>query len=263
MTSMAIPLRDLGQRISQQQAELEKLRKEYEARQTKMRELTRRKEQLQGQLRQVEEELQGVDAGRTAARKPASAATSAAKPATTPAKRASLAQVLVDIVSAAGGPMTVKELTQEVEKRKYPTTSTNLSALIKNRVSTLVKKKLLRRAKDKGGVLPVQRAAMPQGPAKAARNDAPTAGIKPAALKKPTSATAVTGAKSDLTLPAVITKVLARSTRPLLARELADKVRESGYQTKSKDFIKNVWAAVGSMATVEHVKGKGYRLKKP
>jgi len=43
---------------------------------------------------------------------------------------------------------------------------------------------------------------------------------------------------------------------------LADKVRDSGYQTKSKEFTKVVGTALGKMATVEHVKGKGYRLKK-
>jgi hypothetical protein len=221
----------------------------------------RQKEQLQVKLRKVEEELQGVDAGRAPPQKPAPAASAAPKPATMPANSVSLAKLLIEIVSKAGGPVTVKALTHEVQKRKYQTTSANLPAMIKKRVSALVKKKLLRRAKNKAGVLPGQRPAMPQGPTTKVRNGAPAAGQKQAALKKPTSATTPVGAKSDLTLPAVVTLVLARSTRPLLARELADKVLASGYQTKSKDFTKNVWAAIGSMATVEHVKGKGYRLK--
>ena len=63
-------------------------------------------------------------------------------------------------------------------------------------------------------------------------------------------------------MPAAITQVLTKSARPLIARELAEKVRESGYQSKSKHFTRVVWAAVWNMDTVEHVKGKGYRLKK-
>ena len=144
---------------------------EYEARQTKMRELTQRKEQLQAQLIQVEEEIQGVDAGQTPTLKRAPVATSATKPATIPTKKVSLAKVLVEIVSQAGGPITVKELTHELEKRKYATTSTNVSALVAKRVSALVKKKLLRRAKDQAGVLPVQQSEKPQGPATKARTE--------------------------------------------------------------------------------------------
>jgi hypothetical protein len=189
-------------------------------------------------------------------------ASPAAKPATIPAKTISLSQLLVEIVSQARGPLTVKELTHEVQKRKYPTASTNLAGLIANRLSTLVKDKLLRRAKDKAGVLPVQRPAPPEGAATKAPSGTQTAGPKQATIKKPTTAPSPVGAKSELTLAAAVTQVLAKSARPLLARELADKVLESGYQTKSKDFTKVVWGAVGNMDTVENVPGKGYRLKK-
>jgi hypothetical protein len=258
MTPVAIPLRDLGQRISQQQAELEKMRQEYNARQTRLRELTHRKEQLQAQLRQVEDDLQGIEVGQKPAKKP----TTAAKPAATAAKGVSLAQLLVDIVSEAAGPLTVQQLRQEVEKRKYTTNSVNLSGLIATRVSALIKQKLLRRSKNQPGVLLVQGPSLPQGPAKKASNGVPTAGPKQTAVKKPVTPTAGVGVKSDVTLPDVVTQVLAGSARPLLARELADKVLESGYQTKSNNFTKVVGTGIGKMANVEHVKGKGYRLKK-
>jgi len=261
MTNMAIPLRDLGQRISEQQTELEKLRREYEARRTQAGDLTRRKEQLQAQLRQVEEQLQRIDAGTTPPQ-PTPAATPAPKPATKPPKKVSLARVLVEIVSTAGRAMTVKELTQEVVKRKYPTTSANLPQMIKSRVSALVKKKLLRRAQNQPGVLPIQQPAMPQGPATKVRKGAKPDGAKAAAAKKPATAAAPGGITKRLTLPAAVMQVLAQSSRPLVARELAEKVLESGYQTKSQDFTKVVWGALGDMATIEHVKGKGYRLKK-
>jgi len=195
MTTTVIPLRDLGQRISEQQAELEKLRKEYVARQTQMSDLTRRKEQLQAQLRQVEEQLQRIDAGTTPPQ-PTLAATSTTKPATKP------------------------------------------------------------------GASPVQTAAKPQGSATKARKSAKPGGPKAAAVEKPVMPTAPGGTKNRLTLPAALTQVLAKSARPLSARELADKVREIGYQTKSQDFTKVVWGALGDMANVEHVKGQGYRLKK-
>jgi len=260
MTNMAIPLRDLGQRISQQQAELEKLRREYDARQARLHELTQRKEQLQAQLRQVEDNLQGIEVGRTPVKKPAT--TAAAKPKAKPATGVSLAQLLVDIVSEAAGPLTVQELRQEVEKRQYATNSVNLAGLIATRVSALIKKKRLRRSKNQPGVLPVQRPALPHSPATKAGNGVPTAGPKQAAVKKPATPTAGVGPKSDVTLPDAVAQVLAASARPLLARELADKVLKSGYQTKSKNFTKVVGTGIGKMANVEHVKGKGYRLKK-
>jgi hypothetical protein len=135
---------------------------------------------------------------------------------------------------------------------KYPTTSANLGKLIENRVSVLVKKKLLRRAENQPGVLPATNA----------RNGAQATGPKQAVVKKPATPTAPGGAKNRLILPAALTQVLAKSAHPLSGQELAGKVRDMGYQTTSKDFTKNVWVAVGSMPTVEHVKGKGYRLKK-
>jgi hypothetical protein len=67
---------------------------------------------------------------------------------------------------------------------------------------------------------------------------------------------------SALTLPAVVTKILAGSSEPISGRELAEKVLASGYQTKSKNFLNVIWVGVGKMDNVENVPGKGYRLKK-
>ena len=53
-----------------------------------------------------------------------------------------------------------------------------------------------------------------------------------------------------------------RESEPIPGRELAEKVLASGYQTKSKDFLKVIWVGVGKMDNVENVPGKGYRLKK-
>jgi hypothetical protein len=54
--------------------------------------------------------------------------------------------------------------------------------------------------------------------------------------------------------------LLAKSRRPLAAREPAEQVLASGYQTKSKDFVDIVWAMLGKMDSVVNVAGKGYTL---
>jgi hypothetical protein len=67
---------------------------------------------------------------------------------------------------------------------------------------------------------------------------------------------------NTLTLPAVVTKILAGSPEPIPGRVLAEKVLASGYQTRSKDFLNVIWVGVGKMDNVENVPGKGYRLIK-
>ena len=60
----------------------------------------------------------------------------------------------------------------------------------------------------------------------------------------------------------VLTHVLAKSSKPLTAQELADRVTASGYESKSKDLKNVIWVSIGKLATVERVPGEGYRLKK-
>jgi DNA-binding protein H-NS len=243
MAITAIPLQDLAQRIRQQQAELEKLRKEYDARQAQMRELTRRKEELQHQLRQVEAEFQGLDVGSARSSEPARAAKRGKKPASA----VSLSQLLVQILTKVARPLTTKELAGEVVRRKYSSKSRNLSALIDSRVYELVKKGVLHRSLDQPGVVSAQALAKPKAMA---------AGAKAATAIPPT----VSG--SDLSLPAIVVQILAKSSHPMAARDLAKKVLASGYQTKSKNFTDVIWAGVGKMNDVENVPGKGYRLRK-
>jgi hypothetical protein len=240
MANTAIPLQDLAKRISQQQAALEKLRQEYQARQTHLRELTRRKEHLQAQLHQVEAEIHGLDKGVPPAAKPA------AKPGKKPAGGVSLAQFVIEVVTAAGRPVTAEELAAEVVRRKFPTSGPNLAGLVGTQVYHLVKKGVLQRAKDQAGVLPAE---------------PPPTRRAPAAKPKAAAAQPPAVAESGLSLAALVTKILARSARPLSARALAEKVLASGYQTKSKDFTNLIWTGVGKMANVENVPGQGYRLK--
>jgi TolA-binding protein len=267
MASRVIPLQDLEKRISQQQAELAKLRQEYDARQTQLRELTRRKEELLTQLQQVEAEMQSVgqgDApphGHTAATPARSAKPAAAAPGKQATGSVSLAQLLLHIVAEAGRPISAKELAREVVRRKHPTTSKNIPGMVKKRVSVLVKRGLLRHAPNRLGVLPARAQQTAKTPAAKSGSGAP--GAKPTTTATKAATTIGPAAsKSELALPALVTQILAKSQEPMTARQLAAKVLASGYQTKSKSFTDVIWAGVGKMKNVENVPGKGYRLKK-
>jgi hypothetical protein len=56
--------------------------------------------------------------------------------------------------------------------------------------------------------------------------------------------------------------LLAKSRRALTARELADQVLASGYQTKSKNFMEVMWVALSQMKNIKKVPDKGYILKR-
>jgi hypothetical protein len=258
---MAVPLQDLAQRISQQQAELERLRREYEARQTQLSRLSRRKEELQAQLQRVEAEIQGIGRG-SAPPKSATSKPAAAKPGGKPAAGVSLPQLLVRIVGQAGRPITAKELAQEALRQKYTTTSRDFPALVENRVGELVKKGLLRRAPAQGGVLPGQpRSAAKAAPAKA-HGGPQRKGPKPAAPPKSAPTAAPGGAGGEQPpLTAVVMKLLSKSQRPIPARELAEQVLATGYKTASKNFTHVIWVALAKMKDVKNVPGEGYRLK--
>jgi hypothetical protein len=78
MDNTPLPLDQLHQHIRQQQAALETLRQEYQARHAQWQKLARRHEQLQTQLRQVETEMQTLGPATT----PSSAASTPAATAT-------------------------------------------------------------------------------------------------------------------------------------------------------------------------------------
>ena len=267
MTRSTISLHDLAQRIDQQQAELAKLRQEYEARQAQLQKLMRRKEELQTQLQQVEAEIQGIGHGsKPPESKPAAGGTAAkpapTKPGTKPSGSVTLTQLLVQIVAQAGRPITIKELAAEVVRRKYPTTSQNLPALVGERVKYLVKKGLSAPRAESTGRVAGSGAATAKAPAAKSASGAPGTKPKTPVVAGAATTTPAAASASALTLPAVVTKILAGSPEPIPGRELAEKVLASGYQTKSKDFLNVIWVGVGKMDNVENVPGKGYRLKK-
>ena len=146
MTTTAVPLVEFARRIAQQQAELEALRQEYQARQAQVTDLNRRKQELQEQLSQVENEIRMVTLGKIP--RPPSAAPAvpkARKPVRgsqiKPTPTGSLPQVLKNLVREAKQPMTVKELTEELLRQKFPTTSKHFATIVKTRVGELVKKR--------------------------------------------------------------------------------------------------------------------------
>ena len=136
MTTTAVPLDEFARRIAQQQAELEALRQEYQARQAQLTDLNSRKQELQEQLAQVENEIRTVTLGKIP-RPPsvAPAAPKAKKPVSgsqvKPTPPGSLPQVLKILVREAKQPMTVKELTEELVRRKFPTTSKDLATIVR------------------------------------------------------------------------------------------------------------------------------------
>ncbi len=235
------------------QSELENARRAYESR---LANLHQRKDELEAGLRQVETEIQEAAQGTTPP-PPGSLPAPQPGPATSPAQPAtslSLPQLLIGILRESGRPMTTKDLAEELVRRKFSTTSTNLPKMVGSRVYDLMEKGVVARAKGQEGVVLVQSAA-----------PATTGGTKPdtngQVAGKDTQAS-VAGQPQPKSLRDLMTHLLARSDRPLKAKDLAEMVLATGYRTKSNNFITVVWSALSQMENVVNVSGKGYHLKK-
>ena len=189
MPPAAVSLSELAQRLARKQSELEQVRQAYEARSA---ELARRRDDLLAQLRAVEAEIEAVRPLASATAPAPAAAPQAPAPQAAARATLTLPALLTDLVRAAGRPVTVKELAQEVVRGRFPTASRDIPQLVKNKVSELVKRGVFRRAQGQPGVV----LARPQGgaPARPARA---AAGGKKAASKgkaapKPAPATETT-----------------------------------------------------------------------
>jgi hypothetical protein len=257
VSSVELPLSKLAQQLAQKQTELEAARRAYEKR---LAELTRQKEQLQAQLRTVESEIKAVSSTVPSGGSPASPRK--ATPVI-PAPRAdgpTLPGLLVKLVRAAEGPITVKKLTEGVKRARFRSTSGNLPRMVKNKVGVLVKRGVLRRAEGQPGVVLGQIKVSKRVP----RASKPVSGSKAAARNGkavPASARSA-DAQARGALRTLLVQSLGGSDRPMTARELADKVLQGGYKTESKQFVNVVWDALGKIKEVENVRGQGYRLKK-
>jgi len=276
------PLHEIAQRINHHERELADLRKEYEARQTQLTALARRKEELEAQLKQIDAEISNVDQATTVASStskststPSPKSTSTSPPpfkSAAPKKRAtgaspnngdakasgeriSLPKLLVRLVQRAKKPVSIKELVANVVAQKYPTKAKDLHSMVANRVTDLVKAKALKRVADQPGVVVLGKVPT------AAAGTITTASVAKSVTAKESSREQSNGSEKKLSLKQALIQVLAKSSRPLKAQQLADKVVAAGYETQSKDFKNVVWVIAGRMDNIENVKGEGYRLK--
>ena len=271
MTTATVHLDQVAQRIAQQEAELEALRREYAARKNQLGELTRRQQTLQAQLNQVESQIQALTLGS------APAATAPAKPSPEAKPRkvvtyATLPDLILPLLrDAQGEPLTTRQLTDAVMRLGFSTTSRNPYGVVKSRANELVKKGILRRAPTGAGYLLAQTRSEPvasvrtspstQAKPMVARKVLPTKPQRSAGTASSPKASLTGAPKEQSSLRDVLLQVLRTSKRSMSARELGQQVLARGYRTGSKDFTHVVWVALGKMKEVERAPQGGYRLK--
>jgi hypothetical protein len=271
------PLNDLARRISNQEVELQKLRREFHERQRKLASLTKRKEALQAQLSQIEVESADLVAGvpkKSAVSRPKPTKAAKAHPAraaksSLPKPPASsrnstgktgltLPHLIVRIVQEARGALSVSQIAKEALRRGFTSTSGNFQKMVAIRMHELRREGVLRPADGQAGFVL----------GKSSRNQAASAG-SPALPKKNSRNGTLAGWKNSKpsqeeqpSLRSVLTTLLERSKGPLLVRDLAKRALTSGYRSASKDFENVVQVTVARMDDIVNVPGKGYRLKK-
>jgi hypothetical protein len=280
----AISLTELQEQIAQGEQELRALREQLQARKSHLAELTRRKEQLRSELRQVEEEIAAL--ATTKARPTEQAAPAAptvpASPAATArgADQPRLGELIVTMLRESSGPLTGRQLLEEAQRRGYQSTSHDPLKAMENRLQVLKSKGVIRRAVGQYGFLLASSAngakkkkstTSRPTPVKSQKTPAKPAKPEPVAQKsggKPSSSaeagkSARPGQHGEQPLlREVLTDVLTNSRKPLTTRELAEQIRATGYHSGSKNFVKVVGIMLSKMENVEHVPDKGYRLKK-
>jgi hypothetical protein len=251
----------LEERIARHQTELEDLRRRYEERRNHLDDLKQRKHDLEAQLREIDEQIHKVHHGKGARPALATPMYDAVENAPAPVQKRrgkkSLADILVKMVGMASGPITVKQLTSELTKKKgFSTRSNNLSRMVQTRVHELCAQGILRRAEGQPGVVLAGSFGAGQMAAANGKSNVPSAAVqkrrgRPKKIRR----------GSQMPLHAVLTDLLSKSSEPIGARELTTQVLNSGYQTNSKDFLAVVRLALTKMDNTENVRGEGYRLK--
>ena len=263
----------IQQRIAQRDAELQRLRRDVEARRSRLQALTRRKEELQAKLREIETEMAAVAGG---TKRPQTAAPKAAakkptpKPSTTgKSSQPSLPALLVSVMRSAGRPLTAKHLVQEVKRRGFKSSSAHFTKMVEARLWDLKKQGVVQRAADQPGYTLAPTSNGPAtkiGPTKSLvrKTTAKAAGktAKGRAAAKRASAPAPGAKPPQMSLREVLTQILKKMGAPLTGSELAEEVLKAGYKTTSKRLVDNIWTMLGQMDNVENVKGQGYRLKR-
>lgn len=257
MSTAAASLANLAEQLAKKQSELQDIRRAFDSH---LADLQRRKQDLEATLRQVEAEILGTIPPASPLSPPVAASKPAATPRSTPAadSKPTLNQMVLQVLQGAGRSLTVKEVTDELVKLNYSSSSGNLAKMVRNRIDDMVKKQQLRRRETKAGiVLSPPRAAVSAAPAKSPAVSKPT--TNGSAARTPSKAPGVAQPRPN-SLRALLHNLLTKASRPLKAQELAVKVLATGYQTKSKTFVDVVWTALSQMDGVENVSGQGYRL---
>ena len=273
-------LDDLAQRIHQQEAQLQALRRELETRQQQLAQLSQRREELLTQLQQIDTEIAGLAGGAPAAAS-SEGRRGTNKPARTviigrqragngavaqPAKQArprgtggrqervsgradqpTLSNLIVSLLREAGRPLTVKELGQEMKRRGFQSKSRNFPKMLGVRTRELKLKGILRAAVGQPGFVLAQ-------PTSAKTQ-------KKASPEQPNPSRPQKSGKQPL-LREVLKQILQKSTKPMTGSALAADALKAGYHSTSKSFVDVVWATVNNLEGVEHIPNQGYRLKK-
>jgi hypothetical protein len=257
-------LDDLAARISQQEAQLQTLRRELDTRQRQLADLNEQKQGLLAKLQQIDNQIAGITGGsqsvktsqpKTAPTKPSriavikapsnGASHKAKAKQTAKGRQPSLPGLIITMLREAGRPLTVKELATEAKRRGFRSKSARFAKMVETRAYDLKRKGILKRAEGQPGFLLAKGAASKKSGSTAAGQ--PTNGSK---LARPGS------------LREVLNQILSKADKPLTGSELAQRALQAGYQTTSKNFADVVWVALGNMPNVVNIPNQGYRLKK-
>jgi hypothetical protein len=260
----SLSLEDIHRRIAQRDSELQALRQQLATRQSQLTSLTQRRQELQRQLQQVEAEMAAIAAGKPSTGTRPQVMTQAPKPpATSTPVQPALPVLIVSILREAGRSLTVTQVAEEAKRRGFQSSSGNFATVVQARVQDLRKGGIVQRATDGPGYTLNQTAKGRLPSTTSGRGAGETAGR--ANRKAPTPA-----AKSPLgvrvakqpPLREVLSQILKESRQPMTGGELAEAALQDGYRTTSPRLANSVRVALNHMDNVEHVKGRGYRLKK-
>lgn len=281
-TMPAISLTDLQHQIAQREQELQALREQLQARQSHLDELNRRKEQLQSDLRQIEEEIAALATTEARPRDPEAPAAPTVPPSPAPAARAEdqprLGDLIITLLRESTTPMTGRQLLEEAQRRGFPSKSHDPLKAMENRLQVLKSKGVIRRAKSQYGFILAsstngakKKKSTTEQPAPMKREKTPAKPSKsePAAKKSSgTTSSSIRAGKSEPSqreqppLREVVTRLLEKTRKPQLASQLAAQALAGGYHTNSKNFINTVSALLTNMDNVKHIKGQGYLLQR-
>jgi hypothetical protein len=262
ITTTTAQLQELARRIAQQEAALAKLRGRLDARLGK---LHRRREDLRAKLRDVEAEIEAASPADRPTEQITPMPTDTPKAETPPAQRrarsgSTLPQLLIELVREGNGrPVPIAVLKAETVRRGFPSTSSDIPAMVQARASELVRRGLLRRDRARRGYLLPKETNGSEEPASKHRARRKTV-RKPTAQARSSRGTGTgTGQPS---LRSVLVSILKKTGRTMSVEELANQAQRAGYRSRSKAFKNVIWVTVSNMPEIEHDPKGGYRLKK-